>query len=705
MITSLVLYLMIVQVNEFTPRIQTLRFHISRLEQITVPENLEAEKKNRINALYDLMDTLIADEAAFNACYTAIDEVRQWLWKVSPHRPQPPQSSFVETNTSWSISNDFLSVQLDKSTLALQIKTPKQLWQFGAAALDDLEFSEGKISLLQAASITAQPLDTGYSTGMCIRFSQFPLEKFELVMSFYLIGSELVLDMAAKEGNETFWLCRWPKAIQLSASPETLSVLPRMQGMLLPGNWPQHIQSADLCNSRTLYMPWWGHIQNGAGVQIILETDDDAGCEYVHPYGGPTQVTPRWYGSLGKFRYLRTIRYVFDDECTYVRMAKRYRQQAQEMGRFVSLREKLARTPSLQEVIGKPVIHLGALYHFVPEAALFNKKQIEANHSLQTFDQLAAQLEQLKEKGVDSAYVHLDGWGYYGYDNGHPDVLPPGELQGGWDGLRHFAEVCSRLGYLFAVHDQYRDFYFNAASFDDRLAAVRFDGSREEHSTWCGGPQTILSARFAPEYVRRNHDLFREHGITVRGAYLDVFSVVPLEESAQLAHPMTRSECARYRRACFDRLRARGYVVSSEEPADYLVSTLDLVHHGPYATYPSIGTGDACGIPVPLFSLVYHDALLIPWSMEENGGWGIPKGDSGRLHCLLNAGLPYLHPGADDVSIQRVLEAASWAEHCAFAEMVNHEFLSEDFRRQKAFFSNGATVTVDFTTGDCMLQR
>src|SRR5690606_34520585 len=133
-------------------------------------------------------------------------------------------------------------------------------------------------------------------------------------------------------------------------------------------------------------------------------------------------------------------------------------------------------------------------------------------------------------------------------------------------------------GYLFAVHDQYRDFYFNAVSYDDRLAATQQDGSREEHSTWCGGPQTILNPRFAPESVRRNHDLFAAHGVEVKGAYLDVFAVVPLEESWRGALPITRAECAVYRRDCCELLKARGYVVSSEEPADYLVKTLHLVH-------------------------------------------------------------------------------------------------------------------------------
>jgi hypothetical protein len=252
------------------------------------------------------------------------------------------------------------------------------------------------------------------------------------------------------------------------------------------------------------------------------------------------------------------------------------------------------------------------------------------------------------------------------------------------------------MNYLFAVHDQYRDFYYSAASFDDRLAALKMDGSREEWSVWCGGPQTILSARFAPEYVRRNHDLFKEKGILVKGAYLDVFSVVPLEESAQPSQPMTRSECARYRLECFDLLRARGYVVSSEEPVEYTVNALDLVHHAPYATYPHIGGGEACAIPIPLFNLVYHDALLVPWEFGENGGWGVPQGDAAWLHCLLHAGLPYLHPLASEELIARILEAAAWSETCAFSEMTHHEFLDGDWRKQRAVYANGASVTVDF---------
>ena len=221
--------------------------------------------------------------------------------------------------------------------------------------------------------------------------------------TFRLFGPELVVDIAARDDAQTLMLLNWPKAVILDSAPDTFSVIPRMQGMLLPGDWPQHIEAADLCNSRTLYMAWWGHLQKGAGVQVILETSDDAGVAYRHLKGGPTAATPRWYGSLGKLRYQRSIRYVFDDAADYVKMAKRYRRYMKETGRFVSLREKLARTPSLDMVIGKPVIHLGSLYH-LREASFFNKAHRE-QHGL-SFDQLRERRPD-PEQGRNVAYVTL----------------------------------------------------------------------------------------------------------------------------------------------------------------------------------------------------------------------------------------------------------------------------------------------------------
>ncbi|HPO17326.1 MAG TPA: DUF5696 domain-containing protein [Candidatus Hydrogenedentes bacterium] len=692
--------------DALAPRLETLKFHVERLHAITVPAELNTEKEAKLKTLEEQVAKGVSDENAFNELYLAIDEVRMWLWDNAAEKPEMPQGSFEDTPDAWTVTTPSLQFAWVKQDLSMTVKTGAETWKFRPSDAKDIQAKNKTLSLKDAQSVKAEAFNTGYSVGCLAVFGGFPeLPGFTLNITINLIGNEIIFELAAQEEGIVLNEINWPKAVETGNSAQDLTVIPRMQGMLIPGDWPQAIHGKDLSNSRSFYMPWWGQIRNGHGVQVILETSDDAGGEYHHVEGGPTIIMPIWYASLGKLRYLRTCRYVFDDQASYVTMAKRYRRYVQEHGAFVSLKEKLARTPALENVIGQPVVHVGALYHFVQQAQLFNKERIEVNHNLVTFDQIGDSLKQLKEKGIDRAYVHVDGWGFYGYDNGHPDVMPVGEEQGGWDGLKSLADLCASMNYFMIVHDQYRDFYLNAVSFDDRLTITRLDGGRDEASVWCGGPQTFLSPRFSPEYVRRNHDLFAAHGINVRGAYLDVFSVVPLEESAQPAHPITRSECARYRRDCWAVLRARGYVVSSEEPADYTVGSIDLVHHGPYATFPNLGGGDATGIPVPLWSLVYHDALLLPWDMGEDGGWGIPKGDAGRLHCLLNAGLPYVGPGASPEDIARVKEAAELAQRCGMLELTNHEFLDDTHRKQRSTFSDGTKVTIDLNTKEYKIEK
>ncbi len=685
--------------DALAPRLKTLEFYVERLHAVTVPAELDAEKAAKLAELEKRVASGAVDEKGFNELYLAIDDVRMWLWGHAAEHPQRPEGRFEDGDSEWTVNTPALTLRWSKADFALNVKAAGAEWRFLPCDDRDIELAEKKIGLRSARDVKMEAFNTGYSVGMTATLRDFPeAPGLEFRLTANVMGTEIVFELTAREEGVRLDGVNWPKAVEFSNGPQDVSVIPRMQGMLIPGDWPKAIHGADLCNSRSFYMPWWGQIRGEQGVQTILETSDDAGGAYHHPAGGPTKIAPRWYASLGKLAYLRTARYVFDDHASYVTMAKRYRRFVQERGDFVSLREKAVRTPTLEQVIGRPVVHVGSLYHFVQQASLFNKERIENNHSLQTFDQIRESLERLKASGLEAAYVHLDGWGFYGYDNGHPDPMPVGQEQGGWDGLKRLADQCAAMDYFFIVHDQYRDFYLNAASFDDRLTLTHLDGSREETSTWCGGPQTILSPRFAPGYVRRNHDLFAEHGIKVRGAYLDVFSVVPLEESAQPAHPVTRSACARFRRECFDVLRARGYVVSSEEPSDYLARSLDLVHHGPYSTSPNIGGGERTGIPVPLFNLVYHDSLMMPWDMGEDGGWGIPKGDAGRLHCLLNAGMPYVGPGASAEQLARTQEAAALARRCAMAEMVNHEFLDGGFRKQRTTFADGTKVVVDFDT-------
>ncbi len=167
----------------------------------------------------------------------------------------------------------------------------------------------------------------------------------------------------------------------------------------------------------------------------------------------------KWIHCLGKLQYPRRVRLCFFEKGNYVDMAKRYRQHVKETGHFVGLKEKIARNPLVERLIGCPVIHTGILSHIQPESRYYHKDDPAKNHQLTTFGERAQQLRQLADKGFAPAlvpgeplpraagliYVHLDGWGFRGYDNLHPDILPPCPEAGGWQGMKTSLRLATSL--------------------------------------------------------------------------------------------------------------------------------------------------------------------------------------------------------------------------------------------------------------------
>ncbi len=682
--------------HDIESRKQQYLLFCESINNIPVDNTLLQEKTTKIEDLKNKISK-ITGETEFESIYKEFVEVREWLLKNALEKPTLSSESLSETDESWTVENSNTKVQLVKKNLQLIVEYQGQKWEYYPSDEEDIILSSANLSLISAKQVIYEEVITGYAKGFTLHFKDFPsVSNFEVLITFYLSDNNLTIDISSSTTSKQLRQIRFPKPIVLNPSSDEKSVLCVMQGMLLPANCSEKFYGKDLTNSRMMYMPWWGHIKGNNGLLAILATSDDAGIDYQHPEGGPTKVQPLWYSSLGEIGYLRSIEFYFLKNATHVTLAKHYRNWVRDRRNFVSLKEKIIRSPLLEKIIGIPVIHVGALYHFEESSSLFTKNPIENNHHLIPYSKIAEQLRKLKNKGIETAYVHLDGWGYMGYDSGHPDIVPPGYEVGGLEGLKKLSQTCKELEYILALHDQYRDFYLNAVSFNSKLCVLNQDNIREQHSTWCGGPQALLSARFVPSYVRRNYNWLINNGLEIQGVYLDVFSVVPLEESYESFSPVTRSECAQYRKEAFQVLKSKGYIISSEEPTEYLASVIDLVHHGPYWLQPSLNGGEKVGIPIPLFNLVYHDSLIMPWGITDDGGWGIPNGDAGYLHCILNAGMPYLSINADEKEITFVKELCTLAKHCQFLELVNHEFLDDTYRKQKATYSDGTTIIVDF---------
>lgn len=323
----------------------------------------------------------------------------------------------------------------------------------------------------------------------------------------------------------------------------------------------------------------------------------------------------------------------------------------------------------------------------------------DVNYRVTTFDELAQQLREMKSRGVDRAYVTLAGWPCLGYDRQHPDVLPPAPDAGGWEGLKRWVDTCKELGYLYNLHDQYRDYYVDAPSYDPQFAVheedatsrpTAFPGTRfgtwkegciPFMDYWDGGKMAYLNARFAPGHLIKNYQLIFDRGIRMQGGYLDVFGYVPPTEDFNPEHPLTRADCMEYRAKCFRWVRNNLGIVGTEAGADWVV---------PYVDYSSAANAGRC-ISAPLYGLVYHDAIVTP-----EGGTG------DHLRCLLNGGYPTV--GRNEESMQRMREIAALHRRVALLEMTNHEFLDKNHRRERSTFADGTTVSIDRDAGTVEIE-
>ncbi|HVR70863.1 MAG TPA: DUF5696 domain-containing protein [Vicinamibacteria bacterium] len=638
-----------------------------------------------------------------------------------PARPRAEWGATAVTVTRadgrWALGGQTNRVTLDETTLALDVQAGPAGWAFLPSAPGDLRVrsagEEFPLRLADAPAIRIEPYDAAFKTGLKLTLGGFRHPKgAELDLTLYLTvalegeDEELVFDVAAKEGEAVVRQLDWPPALDPRDVEHT--VLPHYRGTLLPRDWPKAyhpIRPAGTYEARDTSeiqsnviecwsMSWWGFQKGPAAAMVIVETPDDAAYRFSHPAGGPTLIGSRWRPSLGRLRHPRAARMVFLPRGNYVDMAKRYRRHAVESGLFVSLHEKMAGTPAVRGLIGTPLHRLGILRNLSPDSSRYDANAPEKNYSLKTFDERARQLRELKASGLERFHVVLTGFPYLGYDRQHPDQFPPPPQAGGWAGMKRLAEAAAELGYVFTLHDQYRDYYRDAPSYDPQFAiheedaasppqafpGTRFGTWKEGRIPWMrhwdGGHQTFLNSRFMLGHLQKNYRLLRRRGIEPDGIYLDVFGYVPPDEDWNEEHPTTRGDNLRDRAACYRWTRHNLGIVGTEAAVDWTIPYVDI----------SSPLGPArAGIPVPLFNLVYHDAVITPYR-------------TGDLHAFVNGGLPQIGNLEEDMAknLPWIRSLAALHERVALLEMTNHEFLDAGRRKERTTFADGTAVTVDW---------
>lgn len=611
------------------------------------------------------------------------------------------------------------TVRLHEETLLVSLFRNDSEWNWREDFVPTLECDEGIFSFTDARSVSHELFQNGIGTGIRSCFEGFEANGTVRPYSF-----ETLIWIEAVSGDIRFeWLplceeglsvkkVRWPGEMSFEkASRSWYSVLNHQQGLLVPNDWEtalDHVVFNGFFETAGAYMPWFGQVKDREGYIAICETPWNAGYTAEHPAGGPYSHVGIYYEpSLGKMDYRRVLRYTLLSDCDYNDLCKVYRAYVRETGHLRTLAEKAAQNPSVDRLIGCSFVHTGIKTVVQPDSDFFDPENPEKNNHCTPFSKRTEEIKLLHNMGVEKLYLHLDGWAQPGYDNCHPDYSPACIEAGGWEGMKELADTMHECGYLFGIHDQYRDFYKSAKSFDENYACRLTDGTIPEHHRWAGGPQSYLCATQAPYYLRRNFAALFENGIELDGAYLDVFTCNEGDECTNPEHRMTRRECYEYRGQCFSWLLAHGILSSSEEVSDWAIPSLVFCHYAPYSFMMKRPGLPKDGIPVPLFNLVYHDCVIEPWMMDKAS-----ENDDYMLYALLNGGAPYLLRDAAYLNtdgsfegdellaleemIRRSKTVSALHEKIAKCEMVRHRMNPENWWIQETEFSDGTKVKVDF---------
>lgn len=492
-------------------------------------------------------------------------------------------------------------------------------------------------------------------------------------------------------------------------------LLTNSEGILVPMDdtrYPLDDERIFYCGGG-LAMAWLGvtDFRFETGYMTILETPHDAALVPSREQG-QVVFRPLWRASMGKFGYERKLRYVFFDRGGYVAQAKAYREYAWKTNRVISLKSRLAATPALDKMVG--AIHM-YLWNDARETSFAGE---------------------MKAAGIDRAFVVWDQnhrpYPAIGYDN-----------------------ALKKLGYAAGVYDIYTDlhdadktpfkvdengpwrFKHGYPGLFDELVLRTSDGSTQSNQFG----HTISPSMVRPQIVKRIDRAMKEYP---HEAYLlDVYGANGTFEDYSPAHRLTRRQFAKEviknHQLVADRYKV---YLGAEWGADYLAGQIAFAHgmmtlqrtwwgtgidrkNSIYYTgdwdneeSPSqmVGTRTANDAylkyslneytRVPLYELVYHDAIVTSWRWEDANHHTPETWWKKDLFNVLYGTAPLWNMDRNRWNAYRATfvdsyrRVAPWLRRIGYDELRSHRFVTADHKVQESVFSSGGRVIVNFGAED-----
>ncbi len=314
---------------------------------------------------------------------------------------------------------------------------------------------------------------------------------------------------------------------------------------------------------------------------------------------------------------------------------------------------------------------------------------------------IAADVRRAGAYGLNDCLFIQHAWQRWGYDYRLPDIYPPQYDPKVW---RDLVAAAKGAGMLFAVHDNYIDFYPDASGFSYRDILFNWDGTPQQ--AWYNPGPDAQSYRWLPgayePWLERNLKLIKG-GFAPTAYFIDVFSAIPLlDYYDQAGNFHTKVECGKHWGECFDTVR--------KTLGDNAPTISEAGHDG------LVGHLDGCEsdhMSAKVWGWQGSDTERTPWhDMATHGSFVLLAGGLGPRYA---GGDPYADWGSDDYLSNTIMGGRNpmctgpctrdtvmtyWLQHDLCRELArqsleSHEFVGDSLHRQHTTFGGGGEAWVN----------
>jgi len=298
----------------------------------------------------------------------------------------------------------------------------------------------------------------------------------------------------------------------------------------------------------------------------------------------------------------------------HLTIASAYRQIAAQRGWLVPWSEKLKANPERAKLFGAVNYKLWSALDRTMNEDSTKEESVKLNW---TFAEAAQVAEHLRnDLKLEKVLFIIGGWTHRGYDNQHPDVMPPNPECGGGEALAACAARVKELGYLFCLHDNYQDIYRDSPSWSDGLVMEQPDGSLARGGRWAGGRAYLVCSQEEVNLARRPQNLPAVKKLTDANAYfIDTTYASGLQECYNPRHPLTRVDDLKWKQALSDYARSVFGIFGSEDGREWAVPHADFFEgltgvEGDWFHNHKL-MRNVGGVSIPLFEIVYRDSIAL----------------------------------------------------------------------------------------------